>query len=128
MNLFRSLKSRNFKLFFYGQTISLIGTWMQKTAVSWLVYQLTGSAVLLGVVGFVSLIPSLFLSPYAGSLVDRHNRYHILVITQIVSMIQAGALAGIIFFGYNNILFIIGLSLMQGVINAFDVTCRQSLM
>lgn len=128
MNLFRSLKSRNFKLFFYGQTISLIGTWMQKTAVSWLVYQLTGSAVLLGVVGFVSLIPSLFLSPYAGSLVDRHNRYHILVITQIVSMIQAGALAGIIFFGYNNILFIIGLSLLQGVINAFDVTCRQSLM
>lgn len=101
---------------------------MQKTAVSWLVYQLTGSALLLGVVGFVSLIPSLILSPYAGSLVDRHNRYRILVITQIVSMIQAGALAGIIFFGYNNILFIIGLSLLQGVINAFDVTCRQSLM
>ena len=128
MTLFRSLKSRNFKLFFYGQSISLIGTWMQKTAVSWLVYQLTGSALLLGVVGFVSLIPSLVLSPYAGSLVDRHNRYKILVITQIVSMFQAGALAGIIFFGYNNILFIIGLSLLQGVINAFDVTCRQSLM
>lgn len=128
MTLFRSLKSRNFKLFFYGQTISLIGTWMQKTAVSWLVYQITGSALLLGVVGFVSLIPSLLLSPYAGSLVDRHNRFRILVITQVVSMIQAGALAGIIFFGYNNILFIIGLSLLQGVINAFDVTCRQSLM
>ena len=128
MALFRSLKSRNFKLFFYGQSISLVGTWMQKTAVSWLVYQLTGSAVLLGVVGFVSLIPSLFLSPYAGSLVDRHNRYHILVITQIASMVQAGALAGIIFFGFNNILLIILLSLIQGVINAFDVTCRQSLM
>lgn len=128
MALFRSLKSRNFKLFFYGQSISLVGTWMQKTAVSWLVYQLTGSAVLLGVVGFVSLIPSLFLSPYAGSLVDRHNRYHILVITQIASMIQAGALAGIIFFGYYNILLIIILSLIQGIINAFDVTCRQSLM
>lgn len=128
MTLFRSLKSRNFKLFFYGQSISLIGTWMQKTAVSWLVYQLTGSAVLLGVVGFVSLIPSLLLSPYAGSLVDRHDRYRILVITQIVSMIQAGALAGIIFFGYQNIMFIIGLSLIQGIINAFDVTCRQSLM
>lgn len=128
MNVFRSLKSRNFKLFFYGQSISLIGTWMQKTAVSWLVYQLTGSAVLLGVVGFVSLIPSLILSPYAGSLVDRHNRYHILVITQVVSMIQAGALAAIIYFGYNNILFIIGLSLVQGIVNAFDVTCRQSLM
>jgi len=128
MTIFRSLKSRNFKLFFYGQSISLIGTWMQRTAVSWLVYQLTGSALLLGVVGFVSLIPSLVLSPYAGSLVDRHNRYRILVITQIVSMLQAGALAGIIFFGYSNIIFIVGLSLLQGVINAFDVTCRQSLM
>ncbi len=128
MTLFRSLKSRNFKLFFYGQSISLIGTWMQKTAVSWLVYQITGSELLLGVVGFVSLIPSLVLSPYAGSLVDRHDRYRILVITQVVSMIQAGALAAIIFFGYNNILFIIALSLVQGIINAFDVTCRQSLM
>jgi MFS family permease len=128
MALFRSLKSRNFKLFFYGQSISLIGTWMQKTAVSWLVYQLTGSALLLGVVGFVSLIPSLLLSPYAGSLVDRHNRYRILVITQVASMMQAVALAGIIFFGYHNILLIILLSLIQGVINAFDMTCRQSLM
>jgi len=128
MTVFRSLKSRNFKLFFYGQSISLIGTWMQKTAVSWLVYQLTGSAVLLGVVGFVSLIPSLVLSPYAGSLVDRHNRYRILVITQVVSMIQAGILAGIIYFGYNSIIFIIALSLVQGIVNAFDVTCRQSLM
>ncbi|WP_342331560.1 MFS transporter [Pedobacter sp. FW305-3-2-15-E-R2A2] len=128
MALFRSLKSRNFKLFFYGQSISLIGTWMQKTAVSWLVYQLTGSALLLGVVGFVSLIPSLLLSPYAGSLVDRHNRYRIMVITQIASMMQAGTLAGIIFFGYHNILLIILLSLIQGIINAFDMTCRQSLM
>jgi MFS family permease len=128
MTVFRSLKSRNFKLFFYGQSISLIGTWMQKTAVSWLVYQITGSALLLGVVGFVSLIPSLVLSPYAGSLVDRHDRYRMMVITQVVSMVQAGALAGMIFFGYDNILFIIGLSLVQGIINAFDVTCRQSLM
>jgi MFS family permease len=128
MNIFRSLKYRNFKLFFYGQSISLIGTWMQKTAVSWLVYRLTGSALLLGIVGFVSLIPSLVLSPYAGSLVDRHNRYKILMITQLVSMAQAGALAAMIFFEYYNIPCIIGLSLIQGIINAFDVTCRQSLM
>lgn len=128
MNIFRSLKYRNFKLFFYGQSISLIGTWMQKTAVSWLVYRLTGSALLLGIVGFVSLIPSLVLSPYAGSLVDRHNRYKILMITQLVSMAQAGALAAMIYFEYYNIPCIIGLSLIQGVINAFDVTCRQSLM
>jgi MFS family permease len=128
MTVFRSLKSRNFKLFFYGQSISLIGTWMQKTAVSWLVYQITGSALLLGVVGFVSLIPSLVLSPYAGSLVDRHDRYRIMVVTQVISMLQAGVLAGMLFLGYNNILMIIGLSLVQGIINAFDVTCRQSLM
>lgn len=128
MNIFRSLRYRNFKLFFYGQSVSLIGTWMQKTAVSWLVYRLTGSAVLLGVVGFVSLIPSLILSPYAGSFIDRHNRFRILVITQVVSMLQAGALAALVFFGYYNIPLIILLSLIQGVINAFDVTCRQSLM
>jgi len=128
MNVFRSLKYRNFKLFFYGQSISLIGTWMQKTAVSWLVYRLTGSAVLLGVVSFVSLIPSLILAPYAGSIVDRHNRYRILVITQVVSMLQAGALAFLILFKFYNIPAIIGLSLVQGIINAFDVTCRQSIM
>jgi MFS family permease len=128
MNIFRSLKYRNFKLFFYGQSISLVGTWMQKTAVSWLVYRLTGSALLLGVVGFVSLIPSLVLSPYAGSLIDRHNRYKILMITQVISMLQAGALALMIYLEFYNIPCIIGLSLIQGVINAFDVTCRQSLM
>jgi MFS family permease len=128
MNVFRSLKYRNFKLFFYGQSVSLIGTWMQKTAVSWLVYRLTGSAVLLGIVSFVSLIPSLILAPYAGSIVDRHNRYRILVITQVVSMLQAGALAFLILFKFYNIPAIIGLSLVQGIINAFDVTCRQSIM
>jgi len=101
---------------------------MQKTAVAWLVYRLTGSALLLGVVGFVSLIPSLILSPYAGSLIDRHNRYKILLITQVISMVQAGALAALIFFNYYSIPWIIFLSLVQGVINAFDVTCRQSLM
>lgn len=101
---------------------------MQKTAVNWLVYRLTGSALLLGLVAFASLIPSLILSPYAGSLIDRHNRYKILVITQVISMMQAGALAAIIFFKFYNIPTIIFLSLVQGIINAFDVTCRQSLM
>nr|WP_295865851.1 MFS transporter [uncultured Chitinophaga sp.] len=128
MDVFRSLKSRNFRLFFYGQSISLIGTWMQKTAVCWLVYRLTNSALLLGVVSFVSLIPSLFLSPYAGSYIDRHNRYRLMIITQVISMVQAGALALMILLRYYNIPGIIFLSLVQGVINAFDVTCRQSLM
>lgn len=128
MNILRSLKYRNFKLFFYGQSVSLIGTWMQKTAVSWLVYRLTGSAVLLGIVGFVSLIPSLVLSPYAGSYIERHNRFKVLVYTQVISMLQAGALAAMIFFKCYSIPGIVILSLIQGIINAFDITCRQSLM
>lgn len=128
MDAFRALKSRNFRLFFSGQSISLIGTWMQKTAVCWLVYRLTNSALLLGVVSFVSLIPSLLLSPYAGSYIERHNRYRLLIITQVVSLLQALALALLILFKYYNIPAIIFLSLVQGVINAFDVTCRQSLM
>lgn len=128
MDAFRALKSRNFRLFFSGQSISLIGTWMQKTAVCWLVYRLTNSALLLGVVSFVSLIPSLLLSPYAGSYIERHNRYRLLIVTQVVSLLQALALALLILFKYYNIPAIIFLSLVQGVINAFDVTCRQSLM
>ncbi|WP_240183109.1 MFS transporter [Pedobacter jeongneungensis] len=122
------MKYRNFKLFFYGQSISLIGTWMQKTAVAWLVYRLTGSALLLGLTGFVGLIPSLILSPYAGSLIDRYNRYHIMVICQLISMLQAGALALLILFNHYNITAIICLSLLAGIVNAFDSTCRQSLM
>ncbi|NIG56368.1 MFS transporter [Chitinophaga sp. Cy-1792] len=128
MDVFRSLKSRNFRLFFYGQSVSLIGTWMQKTAVCWLVYRLTNSALLLGVVSFAGLIPSLILSPYAGSYIDRHNRYKILVQTQVISMLQALALAVMILFRYYSITGIILLTLVQGIINAFDVTCRQSLM
>ncbi|MBO9730910.1 MAG: MFS transporter [Chitinophaga sp.] len=128
MDAFRALNSRNFRLFFSGQSISLIGTWVQKTAVCWLIYRLTNSAMLLGVVSFVSLIPSLLLSPYAGSYIERHNRYHILLITQIASMLQAGTLALMLLLRYYNIPAIIFLSLVQGMINAFDMTCRQSLM
>lgn len=128
MDVFRSLKARNFRLFFFGQSVSLIGTWMQKTAVCWLVYRVTGSAVLLGIVSFVSLIPSLILSPYAGSYIDRHNPYRLLVATQVFSMLQAGALAVMILFKFYNIPGIILLTLAQGIINAFDTTCRQSLM
>lgn len=128
MEIFRSLKYRNFKLFFAGQSVSLIGTWMQKTAVAWLVYRITGSAMLLGIVSFVSLVPSLFLSPYAGSYIDRHDRFKVLVTTQVVSMLQAGMLALMIYLKYYNMTGIVLLSLLQGIINAFDVTCRQSLM
>ncbi|MBV7532061.1 MFS transporter [Chitinophaga sp. sic0106] len=128
MDVFRSLRSRNFRLFFSGQSVSMIGTWMQKTAVCWLVYRLTGSALLLGVVSFAGLIPSLILAPYAGSFIDRHDRYKVLVRTQVISMLQALALALLVYFKYYNITGIILLTLLLGIINAFDVTCRQSLM
>lgn len=128
MSIFRSLRHYNYRLFFTGQAISLIGTWMQRVAISWLVYRLTGSAFLLGLITFLSLIPSLVLAPYAGSYVDRHNKYKILVITQIILMLQAGALALMIWFKIYDMFWIAALSLVQGLVNAFDVTARQSLM
>ena len=105
-----------------------MGTWMQRIAVSWLVYRLTGSAFVLGAISFVSLIPSLILSPFIGSFVDRRRKYRIVLTTQIGLMLQAGALAAMVFFGYYNVRWIGLLSLVQGVINTFDVTARQSLM
>ena len=128
MSIFRSLKHYNYRLFFTGQAISLIGTWMQRVAVSWLVYRLTESAFLLGLMTFLSLIPSLILAPFAGSYVDRHNKYKVLVITQILLMLQAGALAAMIWFKVYDMFWIAALSLVQGLVNAFDVTARQSLM
>src|SRR5574341_2016460 len=91
--IFRALYSRNYRLFFAGQGISLIGTWMQQIAMSWLVYRLTSSAFMLGVVGFSSQIPTSLLTPFAGVVADRSNRHHILVLTQILSMVQALTLA-----------------------------------
>lgn len=128
MNIFRSLNYYNYRLFFSGQAISLIGTWMQRVAISWLIYRITGSAMLLGVITFASLIPSLFLSPFAGSFVDRHNKYRVLMFTQIGLMLQAGILAFMVWFQYYNVLWIGVLSLIQGIINSFDVNARQSLM
>ena len=88
-NIFRSFRYRNFRLFFSGQSISLVGTWIQRIAVPWLVYDLTGSPFLLGAVGFAGQIPTMLIAPFAGVLVDRWNRYQILVVTQILAMIQA---------------------------------------
>jgi MFS family permease len=86
----RALRYYNFRLYFVGQAISLIGTWMQRIAVSWLVYTVTHSAFMLGLVSFAGQIPMLILSPYAGAYVDRHSRYRTLLATQIASMVQAG--------------------------------------
>ena len=91
----RALRARNYRLFFSGQSISLIGTWMTRLATSWLVYRLTGSALLLGVVAFAGQIPVFFLSPLAGVWVDRWNRHRTLVVTQVLSMLQSFALAAL---------------------------------
>src|SRR5215467_9608337 len=88
----RALKSRNYRLFFAGQSVSLVGTWMTRIATSWLVYRLTGSALLLGVVGFAGQIPTFLLSPFAGVLVDRWSRHRLLIATQVFAMLQSLAL------------------------------------
>ena len=124
----RALHYRNFQLFMGGQSISLVGTWMQRMAVSWLVYEMTHSAFMLGLVAFASRIPMMFLSPYAGAYVDRHSRYRTLLVTQFASMLQAGLLAFVVLANQYNIVIIILLSIMLGVINAFDAPSRQSLM
>ncbi|MBA3035847.1 MAG: MFS transporter [Desulfobacterium sp.] len=126
--IFRSLKHKNYRLFFIGQSISLIGTWIQRIAISWLVYKLTNSVFLLGVVGFADQIPTFLLSPLAGVLTDRLNRYHIMIVTQILAAIQALILACIYFYGIIDIWHIILLSVFLGSINAFDIPARHSLL
>ena len=126
--MFKALKSKNFKLFFYGQSVSVIGTWLQKTAVSWMVYSVTGSVFLLGLTTFLSMIPSLFLAPLAGSIIGRYDKHKAMILLQSLAMFQAGALALMIYLKIYNINFILALSLFQGIINAFDMTCRQTMM
>ena len=125
---FRALRSRNYRLFFTGQSISLIGTWMTRLATSWLVYRLTKSAFLLGVVGFTGQIPAFFFSPLAGVLVDRWNRHRTLVTTQALAMLQSAALATLALTGWINIWWIVGLTLFQGLVNTFETPARQSFI
>jgi MFS family permease len=126
--IFRSLQYRNYRLFFSGQSISLIGTWMQRIAMPWMVYHMTGSALLLGIVSFAGQIPSFLLSPLAGVLTDRLSRYRVLLVTQILSMIQAFIIAWLSLSGNIQIWQIIALSIALGCINAFDVPSRQSFV
>src|SRR3984885_16087984 len=97
---FRAFRSRNYRLYFVGQSVSLIGTWMQKTAVSWVIYSLTHSTLMLGVTLFASLFPSFLFSLIGGVVSDRYNRYKVLLITQIASLVQAGLLAILILLGH----------------------------
>src|SRR6476660_3353661 len=122
--IFRALSHRNYQLFFAGQTVSLVGTWMTRIATSWLVYRLTGSALLLGVVGFAGQIPSFLLAPFAGVLVDRWNRHRLLVVTQVLALLQSLALAVLALTGLIKIWHVIVLSIFQGLINAFDMPAR----
>ncbi|MBE9009579.1 MFS transporter [Pseudanabaenaceae cyanobacterium LEGE 13415] len=126
--VFRALRSRNYRLFFAGQGLSLIGTWMSQTAVIWLVYHLTNSALMLGVVGFAQQIPNFFLSPFAGVLVDRWNRRNTLVVTQVLSMLQSLALTVLALTGTIDVWHIIALSIFQGCVNAVDMPTRQSFV
>jgi MFS family permease len=124
----RALRHRNFRLFFGGQSISLIGSWMTLVATRWLVYRLTGSALLLGMVGFVGQIPSFLLAPFAGVWVDRLDRRKVLLWTQSLSMMQSLLLAAMTLSGRITIPWLLVLSAMQGIINAFDMPGRQAFM
>jgi MFS family permease len=124
----RALKHRNFRLYFTGQSISLVGTWITRIATSWLVYRLTGSAFLLGVVGFAGQIPTFLLAPFAGVIVERMDRRRLLVWTQVLAGIQSLLLAALTLAKIITIHEILALSVFQGLINAFDMPGRQSFL
>jgi MFS family permease len=124
----RALRHRNFKLFVGGQSISLIGTWMTRIATSWLVYRLTGSALLLGTVGFVGQVPTFLLAPFAGVWVDRLNRRNVLLWTQILAAVQSLLMAVLTLSKRITIEEVLVLSAFQGLINAFDMPGRQAFL
>ena len=124
----RALAHRNYRLFFYGQSVSLVGTWITRVAISWLVYRLTGSKLLLGIVSFAGQIPTLLLAPLAGVVVDRHNRRRILIWTQAGSLAQSVLLAVLTLLDLITVPQLVVLQLVQGVINAFDTPARQALV
>jgi MFS family permease len=128
LRLTRALQHRNFRLFFGGQSISLVGTWITRVATSWLVYRLTGSELMLGIAGFVGQLPTLFITPFAGVLVDRMDRRKILVITQAASLVQSALLAVLTFSDVITVRQIIWLQVVQGVINSFDTPARQAFV
>jgi MFS family permease len=127
-SVFSSLSSRNYRIYFAGQGISLIGTWMQNIAMSWLIYRLTGSVFLLGLIGFTSQIPTFVLSPFTGVLTDRYNRHRIMVLAQVFFMLQAFTMAMLVLYNLIVVWHIIVLSLFFGIISAFDAPARQSLV
>jgi MFS family permease len=128
MFIVRALGSRNFRLFFFGQAVSLIGTWMQLIAMRWLVYRLTKSEVMLGVVGFISDIPLFLLVPFAGVLADRFKRHRIMVVTQTLAALQAAVLALLVITDQVAIWHVLVLGGLLGIVSAFDITARQAFI
>ena len=126
--VFRALTHRNYRLFYGGQSISLIGTWMQQIAMNWLVFRLTHSALLLGIIGFTSRIPTFLIAPLGGVLADRWNRHRLLLITQALSMIQAVIFAILVLTNLIAVWHIVILSLFLGIINALDIPIRQAFV
>ena len=124
----RALRHRNFQLFFAGQFVSLIGTWMQNVAQAWLVYRITGSSALLGMVGFAGQIPVFFISPLGGLVADRYSRQRTVIATQISAMILAFILAALTLTGRVQVAHIFVLAALLGVVNAFDIPARQSFL
>ena len=128
LHLTRALRHRNYRLFVGGQSVSLVGTWITRVATSWLVYRLTGSELLLGIVGFCGQIPTLLVAPFAGVLVDRWDRHRVLVVTQVLSLLQTLALAILTLQGGITVRWLLILQIVQGVINAFDTPARQAFV
>jgi MFS family permease len=126
--MLRAFSYKNYRLFFGGQILSLIGSWISMTATSWLVYRLTGSALMLGVVGFAGQLPGFVLGPFAGAYLDRWNRHRVLVTTQAISMVQSFALAALMLTGHITVEAIIILNAIQGFVNAFDMPARQTFL
>lgn len=128
ISLFRAFRSRNYLLYFIGRSVSQFGTWMQRTAVVWVVYAITHSAFLIGVTIFAEQFPSFLLSAFGGVAADRYDRYKVINITQITSMVQSVLLAALVITGHTLVWAILALSVVLGIINAFDVPARQSLI
>jgi MFS family permease len=131
-HVLRALGHRNYRLFFMGQSVSLVGTWMQHTAMAWLVYRLTGSQFMLGAVGFAGQIPMFLFAPLAGVLADRWNRHRLLLVTQVLAMVHAATLAGLVFGGViaesGDAWMLIVLSVFLGLVNSLDMPVRQAFI
>lgn len=127
-NTFRSLKHRNFRLFFFGQCISVIGTWIQQIAISWLIYRLTNSAFIMGFITFIGAIPAIFVTPFAGVIIDRINKHKALILIQLTFLLEAAALAFFTISNSVNVPIILIIGLFNGISAAIDMPLRQALI